>query len=253
MQLNLTDKSVLVTGSSRGIGRAIAESFLAEGCKVAFNGRNPVHLYQTISDLRHDNSIAVVGDVSKPADAQSILDKVLDAFGKLDILVCNVGSGHSVPPGREYLDEWRRVFELNLWSATTIIETCRNTLAQTHGAIVCISSICGQEVVPGAPVTYSAAKAALNAYVRGSARPLGKLGIRINAISPGNILFEDSVWARKLNEDTTAVEEILERDVALAKLGTPQDVANMALWLASPSSSFTTGSIFVTDGGQVRS
>ena len=253
MQLNLTGKGVLVTGSSRGIGRAIAESFLAEGCRVALNGRNPVHLNQTISDLQHDNAIAVTGDVSKPADAQAILDQVLGVFGNLDILVCNVGSGHSVPPGQEHYDEWRRVFELNLWSATTMIETCRQALAQTHGAIVCISSICGQEVVPGAPVTYSAAKAALNAYVRGSARPLGKLGIRINAISPGNILFEGSVWARKLNEDAKAVEEILKRDVALAKLGAPQDVANLALWLASPAASFTTGSIFVTDGGQVRS
>lgn len=253
MQLNLANKSVLVTGSSRGIGRAIAESFLAEQCKVAFNGRDPIKLEQAVSDIHHDNAIAVVGDASKPAQAQAILEKVLKAFGRLDILVCNVGSGRSVPPGQESYDEWQRVFELNLWSATTMIETCRHALAETQGAIVCISSICGQEVVPGAPVTYSAAKAALNAYVRGSARPLGKLGVRINAIAPGNILFEDSVWNRKLNEDAKAVEDILKRDVALAKLGTPQDVANLALWLASPAAVFSTGSVFVTDGGQVRS
>lgn len=134
-----------------------------------------------------------------------------------------------------------------------MVEVCRHALAKTNGAIICISSICGQEVVPGAPITYSAAKAALNAYVRCSARPLGKLGIRINAISPGNILFEGSVWDRKLNEDSKSVEDFLKRDVALAKLGVPQDVANLALWLASPVASFTTGGIFVTDGGQVRS
>jgi 3-oxoacyl-[acyl-carrier protein] reductase len=253
MQLNLANKVVLVTGSSRGIGRVIAESFLAEGCKVAFNGRNPDQLEQAIADIRGDNVIAVAGDASKPAQAQAMLGQVLSAFGKLDILVCNVGSGRSVPPGEEDLDEWRRVFELNLWSATTMVETCRQALAHTQGVIVCVSSICGQEVVPGAPVTYSAAKAALNAYVRGSARPLGKLGIRINAIAPGNILFEGSVWDRKLNEDAASVAGILERDVALARLGTPQDVANLAIWLASPAANFTTGSIFVTDGGQVRS
>ncbi|WP_027824078.1 SDR family NAD(P)-dependent oxidoreductase [Laribacter hongkongensis] len=253
MQLNLANKSVLVTGSSRGIGRAIAESFLAEQSKVAFNGRDPIQLEQTVSDIRHNNAIAVAGDASKPAQAQATLEKVLKAFGRLDILVCNVGGGRSVPPGQESYDEWQRVFELNLWSATTMIETCRQALAETQGVIVCISSICGQEVVPGAPVTYSAAKAALNAYVRGSARPLGELGVRINAIAPGNILFEESVWNRKLNEDIKAVEDILKRDVSLAKFGSPQDVANLALWLASPAAGFTTGSIFVTDGGQVRS
>jgi 3-oxoacyl-[acyl-carrier protein] reductase len=252
MQLNLANKVVLVTGSSRGIGRAIAQSFLAEGCKVAFNGRNPDQLEQAIADIRGDNVIAVTGDASKPTLARTMLDQVLKTFGKLDILVCNVGSGRSVPPGEENLDEWRRVFELNLWSATTMVESCRQALAQTQGAIVCVSSICGQEVVPGAPVTYSVAKAALNAYVRGSARSLGKLGIRINAIAPGNILFEGSVWQRKLNEDAAAVEQMLARDVALAKLGTPQDVANLAVWLASPVASFCTGSIFVADGGQVH-
>jgi NAD(P)-dependent dehydrogenase (short-subunit alcohol dehydrogenase family) len=118
---------------------------------------------------------------------------------------------------------------------------------------VCISSVCGQELVPGAPLTYSAAKAALNAYIRGIARPLGKDGVRINAIAPGNILFEGSVWQRKMNEDAVALEQMLVRDVALAKLGTPNDVANLALWLASPMASFCTGSIFVADGGQVRS
>ena len=134
-----------------------------------------------------------------------------------------------------------------------MVEAGRQVLAASRGAIVCISSICGQEVVPGAPLTYSAAKAALNAYVRGMARPLGKDGVRINAIAPGNILFEGSVWQRRINEDAVAVEQMLERDVALAKLGTPGDIANLALWLATPAASFCTGSIFVADGGQVRS
>ena len=119
--------------------------------------------------------------------------------------------------------------------------------------IVCISSICGLEVIPGAPVTYSAAKAALHAYVRGIAHPLGQQGVRINAVVPGNILFDGSVWQRKLNEDAAAVGQMLARDVALAKLGKPQDIANLALWLASSAASFCTGSIFVADGGQVHS
>lgn len=253
MQLQLQGKSVLVTGSSRGIGRAIAEAFLAEGAEIAFNGRNADELERIVAAQAGGKAIAVDGDVSKPDQARGVVERVLAAFGKLDVLVCNVGSGRSVPPGAETHEEWLRVFELNLWSATNMVETCRQALAQTHGAIVCISSICGQEVVPGAPVTYSAAKAALNAYVRGIARPLGKNGVRVNAIAPGNILFEGSVWQKKINEDTAAVEQMLARDVALAKLGTTQDVANLALWLASSAASFCTGSIFVADGGQTRS
>ena len=253
MQFLLQGKSVLVTGSSRGIGRAIAEAFLAAGADVAFNGRSVEELERTVSAQACGKAIAVSGDVSKPDLARKVVEQVLTAFGKLDVLVCNVGSGRSIPPGSETHEEWLRVFELNLWSATNMVEAANHALVASGGAVICISSICGQEVVPGAPLTYSAAKAALNAYVRGVARPLGKNGVRINAIAPGNILFEGSVWQRKMDEDSAAVEQMLARDVALAKLGTPQDVANLALWLASPTASFCTGSIFVADGGQVHS
>lgn len=253
MQLQLQGKSVLVTGSSKGIGRAIAEAFLAEGAEVAFNGRNADDLERVVAAQTAGRAIAVGGDVSKPDQASKVIECVIEAFGKLDVLVCNVGSGRSVPPGAETHEEWRRIFELNLWSATNMVEAARRALVASAGAIVCISSVCGQELVPGAPLTYSAAKAALNSYVRGVARPLGKQGVKINAIAPGNILFEGSVWQRKLDEDAAAVGAMLERDVALAKLGTPQEVANLTLWLASPAASFCTGSIFVMDGGQVRS
>jgi 3-oxoacyl-[acyl-carrier protein] reductase len=253
VELQLQGKSVLVTGSSKGIGRAIAEAFLAEGAEVAFNGRDADELERVVAAQTGGKAIAVSGDVSKPDLARGAVERMLAAFGKLDVLVCNVGSGRSVPPGAETHGEWLRVFELNLWSATNMVEAGRYALATSGGAIVCISSVCGQELVRGAPLTYSAAKAALNAYVRGISRPLGKDGVRINAIAPGNILFEGSAWQRKLNENAAAVEQMLERDVALAKLGTTQDVANLALWLASPLASFCTGSIFVADGGQVHS
>ena len=252
MQLQLQGKSVLVTGSSKGIGRAIAEAFLAEGAEVAFNGRNADEL-ERVAAQAEGKAIAVVGDVSQRDQARGVVERALAAFGKLDVLVCNVGSGRSVPPGSETHEEWLRVFELNLWSTTNMVEAGRHALTTSGGAIVCISSVCGQELVPGAPLTYTAAKAALNAYVRGIARPLGKNGVRINAIAPGNILFEGSVWQKKLNEDAAAVGQMLARDVALGKLGTSKDVANLALWLASPAASFCTGSIFVADGGQVHS
>ena len=163
-----------------------------------------------------------------------------------------MGGGRSVPPGQENAAEWQRVFALNLWSATNTLEAARGALAVSRGSAVCISSICGLEVVSGAPVTYSAAKAALHAYVRGIARPLGQEGSRINAVAPGNILFEGSVWSRKLVEDAQAVQDMLFGNVALSKLGTPQDVAQLVAYLASPVSGFATGSVWTLDGGQVR-
>ncbi len=251
MQLELTGKTALVTGSSRGIGRAIAEVLHGEGCRVALNGRNVDDLAATAAKL--PGAMAVAGDVTRPDEARRIVAEAMGALGRLDILICNVGSGRSVPPGDETYEEWQRVFALNLWSTTNIVEAARDALTVSHGVIVCVSSICGLEVVSGAPVTYSAAKSALHAYVRGIARPLGERGIRINAVAPGNILFDGSVWARKLTEDAAAVQSMLKRDVALANLGTPRDVADLVAYLASPRARFATGGVWALDGGQVHS
>jgi 3-oxoacyl-[acyl-carrier protein] reductase len=251
MQLELAGKAALVTGSSRGIGRAIAEMLHVEGCRVVLNGRTAAEVSLAACEL--PGALVVVGDVTHPDEARRVVKEATDAIGGLDILVCNVGSGSSVPPGAETFAEWQRVFALNLWSTTNTVEAAREVLSVSKGVIVCVSSICGLEVIPGAPVTYSAAKAALHAYVRGIARPLGKLGIRINAIAAGNILFEGSVWSRKLQENTSDVESMLESDVTLARLGTPREVAELVAYLSSPRSGFASGAVWTLDGGQVHS
>jgi NAD(P)-dependent dehydrogenase (short-subunit alcohol dehydrogenase family) len=250
MQLQLNGKTALVTGSSRGIGLAIAQTLHAEGCQVVLNARNVDDLASAAAGL--PGAIAVAGDMTHPDDAQRVLSEAVVRLGHLDILVCNVGGGRSVPPGQESAAEWQRVFALNLWSVTNTVGAAQSALAKAHGCIVCVSSICGLEVVPGAPVTYSAAKAALHAYVRGIARPFGRDAIRINAVAPGNILFDGSVWRRKLNEDPDAVDEMLERDVALRRLGTAREVADLVAYLASPRSGFATGCVWTLDGGQIR-
>lgn len=170
----------------------------------------------------------------------------------LDILVCNVGSGSSVPPGQETSEEWRRVLDINLLSATNMIEAARPMLAARKGVVICISSICGLEAL-GAPVTYSVAKAALNAYVRGIARPLGRDGVRIVAVAPGNILFDGSVWGRRMRDNPGQVTAMLESEVAMRRLGTPEEIASLVTFLVSPRASFMTGTVVVADGGQLRS
>lgn len=251
MDLQLAGKTALITGSSRGIGLAIATTLQAEGCRVVLNARNEVDLTAAVASL--PGAAAVAGDMADPVCAKSVVRHVVAEVGKLDILVCNVGGGRSVVPGQETAAEWQRVFALNLWSATNTIEAAKEALGASRGSIVCISSICGLEVIPGAPVTYSAAKAALHAYVRGIARPFGQEGIRINAVAPGNILFDGSVWSRKLAEDAQSVQGMLRSNVALSKLGSPEDVARLVAYLASPASGFATGAVWTVDGGQARS
>lgn len=251
MNLEFDGKTALVTGSSKGLGKAIARAFHREGCHVMVNGREPAALERLTAELG-DRAGAIAGDVTRPEECRTLVTETVKRHGQIDILVCNVGSGSSVPPGEENLEEWRRVFDINLASATNMVEAAADSLARTHGVIVCISSICGIEAL-GAPVTYSAAKAALNAYVRGMARPLGRRGVRINAIAPGNLIFDGSVWQRKLSENAAAVDEMLRREVALQRLGEPDEIADFVLFLASPRSSFATGAVFVVDGGQTRS
>jgi len=251
MNLQLSGKTVLVTGSSRGIGKSIAKAFYDEGCTLVLNGRNKNTLLQTLKEFPERTSY-FVGDVTMPETCTNLIKKVIEDWGKLDILICNVGNGKSVPIGDETFEEWNRVFLVNFFSTTNMIEATKNELKKTHGKIVCISSIAGIEDVK-APLTYSVAKSALNTYVKGISRILAKDDIRINAIAPGNILFKDSIWDHKLKENPKFVDDLLEKEVALNRLGTPEEVANFVIFTSSKLSDFATGSIFVVDGGQIRS
>jgi 3-oxoacyl-[acyl-carrier protein] reductase len=252
MNLELSGRVALVVGASRGIGLAIATALAAEGAWVALAARGLDDLRAACARIGGYSSFHVA-DVTDPAAALTLAREVEQQWGGIDILICNAGSGASVPPGQETAAEWKRVLDVNLFATTNMIEAARPIMRQRHGerAIVCVSSICGLAAL-GAPVTYSAAKAALNATVRGLARPLALEGIRINAVAPGNIFFEGGTWARKLAENKSAVDDMLAREVAMRRLGKPEEIADLVAFLASPRAAFITGTVMVADGGQLR-
>jgi 3-oxoacyl-[acyl-carrier protein] reductase len=250
VDLGLEGRVALVTGSTRGIGRAIAQRLVREGAQVVVNGRSEDGLHQAQREI--GAAAAVAADVSDAKACAKLVNEVERSLGRLDVLVCNVGSGASVPPGQEDPAEWQRMLSINLFSATNAIAAAKPLLGANGGAIVCISSICGLEAL-GCPLAYSAAKSALMSYVRGAARELGRSNVRLNAVAPGNIVFPGSVWEKKLADDGAAVQGMLEREVALRRLGTPEEIADVTAFLVSKRSAFTTGAVFVVDGGQVRS
>ena len=248
MEFNLSNKKVLVTGSSSGIGKSLAKVFSSHGCQVALNGRDSSKLLKASNEI--NNSIFCEGDMSNAYQAKQVVEKCIAEWGDLDILICNIGSGKSVKPGHESYEEWQRVFSTNLWTATNSVEAAKKYLIKSRGVIVCISSICGLKAIKNAPVTYSVAKSALNSYVKNIARYFSDYGVRINAIAPGNILFDESTWSNKIKENPQDVEKYINDNVPMKIFGTPEDVGNIAVFLASPISNYVTGAIWTADGGQ---
>jgi len=252
MKLELENKVVLVGGASRGIGLAIAQAFIDHDCQVILTGRNREDLASACQALG-SAAWAYAADLTNPSACQALMAAIGGRYGRLDVLIANAGTGASVPPGTETPAEWQRVMDQNLFTATNMITAAKPLMARGGGgAIVCVSSICGREAL-GAPVTYSAAKAALEAMVNGLSRPFADDQIRINGVAPGNILVPDGVWDRKSKDSPEAVAAMLAREVPQNRLGAPQDVADAVVFLASARAAFITGTILVVDGGQTRS
>jgi 3-oxoacyl-[acyl-carrier protein] reductase len=255
MDLGLDGQVVFVAGSSRGIGKGIAAVFLDEGARVVLTGRDPASVASAQAELSADRAERVmtfIGDLAEPAAVEEAHRQVLANWGAVDTLICNVGSGTAQNGWQLTAAEWDRVFRINLWTSIALTEVFLPAMVEARrGNIVFISSIAGIESL-GAPLSYGAAKAALEHYSKDLARRVGKHGIRVNTVAPGNILFPGGTWQKKLDRDPAGVMSMITAEVPLARFGTPGEIGSAAAFLASSRAAFITGACLVADGGQTR-
>lgn len=254
MDLGLGDKRVLVAGGSRGIGLGIAAAFLEEGARVAIAARGAEALAAASSELSSGHPGASLrafqADMCDPAQAESAVARTVEQLGGLDVAVSSVGSGTG-PPGWELEPEqWRELMDVNFTSAVLLCQQAASAMSG-GGAIALIGSIAGLADV-GAPLPYSAAKAALVRYVRDLGARLAPENIRVNMVAPGNVLFPGGSWDRKLTERREAIERLIEQTVPMRRFGTPEEIASAVVFLCSKRASFITGECLVADGGQLR-
>ncbi len=254
MDLSLTDKRFVVTGASRGIGRAIAITLAAEGAHVALLARTRETLDEVQGAISSagGRAVTIVGDVSTEPLARAAVDAAVTALGGLDGLVNNVGG--SVGSGAFDATDaasWAKVVDLNLMAPVWCSQAALGPLeAAGGGVIVHVSSICGLEYCTSAP--YTAAKGALASLTKEMGIDLAKKKIRVVAVAPGSIMFPGGSWDKRRQTMPERIAKMEREELPWGRFGAPEEIANVVAFACSPRASWVTGTSIVVDGGQGR-
>ena len=249
MELNLKNKKILVCGSTSGIGLGIAKSFISEGSNVAITGRSIKKINNLKKKYNLRNNIFFQGDLGSIENIYNLKNSIKKKWKHIDCLILNIGSGKSMPPLTEDHNEWMRMMDVNLHISIKIVQNFIDLFSKKGGSIIFISSICGKELT-SAPLAYSSAKIALNLYSKNISKILATKNIRVNTISPGNIMFKGSTWEQKIRDDNNFVKNKVLSQVPLGRFGSIEEIANAVLFLSSKKSSFILGHNLIIDGGQ---
>lgn len=250
MDLELAGRRAFVTGATRGIGLAVARRLAQEGCAVAICARGETGA--AVDELRAAGAPAVFATRADVTDADALHEAVgaaAEALGGLELLVANAGgsAGGAILEDAG-ADAYRETLDLNVVHAATAVRAAAPHLERDHGAALLISSVSGHKPQPRAQ--YAVAKAAVSHLAACLARELGPRGIRVNALSPGSILFEGGGWDRVRRERAEEFGRWVEDEFPLGRLGTAEEVADVAAFLLSARASWISGADVVVDGAQ---
>ncbi len=257
MDLGLTDRIAIVTGSTRGLGLATAKALLAEGCNVTICARGEEGIASAVAELRAlpngaARILALQADVSTEKGVADVVMRTVETFGGLDILVNNVGLGKGATITDTPDAAWQEAFDHTLFPA---IRTSRMAIPHMRkrggGAIVMIASIYGRE--SGGRMTYNAVKAAEISLAKSMAQQLAVDNIRVNSVAPGSILFPGGSWDRRQKEDPAGIAEFVSRELPFGRFGRPEEVGAVVAFLVSPRASWISGASVPVDGCQSRS
>lgn len=248
MQIRLTDRVAVVTGGSRGIGRAIALSLSTTGATVVVNYRgNQAAADETVAAIAATGgkAVAIQADVANAEDVERLFKDVMDRFGRIDILVNNAGITRDTLMLRMKDEDWDAVMDTNLRGLFLCTRAAMRPMTRARwGRIINITSVVGLMGNAG-QANYAAAKAGIIGFTKSVAREIGSRSITVNAVAPG---FIDTELTAVLSADT---REALVKQIPLGRLGTPEDVAGVVTFLASEQAAYITGQTFNSDGGMV--
>ncbi len=253
MNLGLTGKVVLVTGSSRGIGRGIATRLVEEGADVVLCARGEEALGEAVAAVGGPGrAYGIVADVTTPEGAVAVVDGAVQVFGGLDIVVNNVGGSGARTIDDLDVADLDDVLGRNLVPALAVSRAALPALRQRGGGVIAlIASIWGRE--GGGSPSYNVAKAAEISLAKAMASDLAKDEIRVFSVAPGSTLFPGGSWERRVRDDPEGMAGFVERELPWGRLGTVDEVADVVAFLVSPRASWVVGTCVVVDGGQSRS
>jgi len=256
MQLQLTEKVAIITGSSRGLGLASARALAAEGCRVVLCARGAGALKEAAAEVESVAApgaavLAVTADVSTADGAATVVGRTVETFGRLDILVNNVGKAGGGDIVSTPDEEWQSALDQTLFPAIRMSRLAVPEMRRAGGgAIIMIASIWGRE--SGGRMTYNAVKAAEISLAKAMAHQLAKDNIRVNSVAPGSILFPGGSWWKRQREDPQGIAEFIRRDLPFGRFGRADEVGAVVAFLASPVASWISGACLPVDGGQGR-
>jgi 3-oxoacyl-[acyl-carrier protein] reductase len=254
MDLGLKGKVAMLTGASRGLGRAMAIALGAEGVKLSICARGGDALAVAANELKAAGATVLtqVADVNDPAAMEAWTAATAKEFGGVDVLVNNAG-GAKVGTLKQLDDDaWRQAFDLNFFSTVRLSRLCAAEMVKRGaGSIINISSIYGREA--GGPLSYNSSKAAMISFTKALSRELAPMGVRVNSVAPGSILYPGGTWEGIFKANPAFEKDFIGHEFPAGRLGRPEEVAYAVVMLASPRASWITGACIPVDGAQGRS